>query len=350
VALSGLYLVLSALISYAVGGYVAGRMRSSLSGGTPDEMEFRDGVHGAAAWVLATLVTALIAFGGAQSLMRLAAPSSGSAGPSASVGGENIIAYDIDRLFRGVRADLDMEYTLAEAGRILLSASSHRGMPPEDRTELVRLVTARTGLAQPEAERRVDDVNARARENVGRARKSAVIMAFSAGAAALLGLAAAWFAAGEGGKHRDGMPPSLLWGRQRPLTRGQGKSRMNVRPSRRLCKQRCSNLIAGSWKSVTGGIMKKSAKRAKPKSSSKRAGIKSKPKRSTKARTSSKSSSGARSKLKRAAKKAATAAVLAAGASALRTAVDELSPNQKEMEEVRSRTNRTEAIKAKSKR
>jgi hypothetical protein len=26
------------------------------------------------------------------------------------------------------------------------------------------------------------------------------------------------------GKHRDGMPPSLLWGRQRPLTRGQGKS------------------------------------------------------------------------------------------------------------------------------
>jgi hypothetical protein len=216
VALSGLYLVLSALISYTVGGYVAGRMRSSLSGGTPDEMEFREGVHGAAAWVLATLVTALIAFGGAQSLMRLAAPSSGSAGPSASVGGENIIAYDIDRLFRGVRADLDMEYTLAEAGRILLSASSHRGMPPEDRTELVRLVTARTGLAQPEAERRVDDVNARARENVGRARKSAVIMAFSAGAAALLGLAAAWFAAGEGGKHRDGTPPSLLWGRQRP--------------------------------------------------------------------------------------------------------------------------------------
>jgi hypothetical protein len=111
-------------------------------------------------------------------------------GDAAAFGGENIIAYDIDRLFRGV----------------------------------VRLVTARTGLAQPEAERRVDDVIARARENIGRARKSAVILAFSSGAAALLGLAVAWFAAGEGGKHRDGTPPSLVWGRRRPLTRGQGKS------------------------------------------------------------------------------------------------------------------------------
>ena len=33
----------------------------------------------------------------------------------------NIIAYDIDRLFRGVRPDVNMEYTRAEAGRILLT-------------------------------------------------------------------------------------------------------------------------------------------------------------------------------------------------------------------------------------
>jgi len=216
VALSGLYLMLAALISYGVGGYVTGRLRTRLTGGTPDEIEFRDGMHGAAAWALATLLTAVIAFGGAQSLTRLAAPSSGAAGPSTSVAGENVIAYDIDRLFRGLRSDSNIEYTRAEAARILLTASSHRGMPPEDRTELVRLVMDRTGLAQPEAERRVDEVTARARENITRARKSAVILAFSAGAAALIGLAAAWFAAGEGGKHRDGTPPSLIWGRRRP--------------------------------------------------------------------------------------------------------------------------------------
>jgi hypothetical protein len=71
VALSGVYLVLVALLAYSVGGYVAGRMRTRLSDGTPDEVEFRDGVHGAATWALATLLTALLVFGAAQSLTRL---------------------------------------------------------------------------------------------------------------------------------------------------------------------------------------------------------------------------------------------------------------------------------------
>jgi hypothetical protein len=215
VALSGLYLVLVALVSYGFGGYVAGRMRSRLAGRTPDETEFRDGVHGAATWALATLLTALLLFGGAQSLTRLAAPSTGTAGPSTSVGGENIIAFDIDRLFRGVRPDVNMESTRAEAARILLSGSSHSGMNTEDRAYLIRLVTERTGLGQPEAERRVADVIARAKENIARARKSAVLLSFSTGAAALLGLAVACFAAIEGGMHRE-TSPSLLWWRRRP--------------------------------------------------------------------------------------------------------------------------------------
>jgi hypothetical protein len=215
VALSGLYLVLVALVSYGFGGYVAGRMRTRLSGRTPEENEFRDGVHGAATWALATLLTALLLFGGAQSLTHLAAPSTGTAGPSTSVAGENIIAFDLDRLFRGVRPDVNMESTRAEAARILLSGSSHSGMNTEDRAYLIRLVTERTGLGQPEAERRVADVIARAKENIARARKSAVLLSFSTGAAALLGLAVAWFAAIEGGTHRE-TAPSLLWRRRRP--------------------------------------------------------------------------------------------------------------------------------------
>jgi hypothetical protein len=77
---------------------------------------------------------------------------------------------------------------------------------------LVRLVVATTGLAQPDAERRVDEVAARARENISRARKSAGILAFSAAAAALLGAAAAWFAACAGGRVRDAEGPvHVLW-------------------------------------------------------------------------------------------------------------------------------------------
>ena len=107
-----------------------GRMRTGLtSAASAEEVEFRDGTHGVLAWAVATLLTAMLALGAAQSLTRLAAPAAGSAGPSTSVGGENIIAFDLDRLIRGTRApEGQLNYARAEAARILLTASSHRGM------------------------------------------------------------------------------------------------------------------------------------------------------------------------------------------------------------------------------
>jgi hypothetical protein len=177
----------------------------------------RDGLHGLLVWALATLLTAVIGFATAQSLTRLGAPSGGQTRPSTSIGGENLIAYDLDRLFRAEqRPNASLDYPRAEAARILLTTSSHRGMQPEDRGYLVRLTSANTGLAQPDAERRVDDVAAQAKENIARARRSAVLLAFTAGAAALLGAAASWFAACAGGRVRDGEPPAhvlLDWGR-----------------------------------------------------------------------------------------------------------------------------------------
>ena len=126
--------------------------------------------------------------------------------------GENIIAFDLDRLLRGDRRQgEDVSQTRAEAARILLTSSSHRGVTAEDRAYLVRLVAARTGLAPPEAERRTDAVIASAKENIARARRSTVILAFMAGAAAILGAAAAWFAAVAGGEQRDGRTPAGSW-------------------------------------------------------------------------------------------------------------------------------------------
>jgi hypothetical protein len=213
VLLSALYVVLAALASYGLGGYVAGLMCTRLS--SREHADLRDGLHGLLVWALATLLTALIVLATAQSLTRLAAPSSGQG--STSVGGGNLIAYDLDRLFRAERRpNADLDYPRAEAARILLTTSSHSGMQPEDRAYLVRLTAANTGLAQPDAERRVDEVAARAKENIARARKSAVILAFTAAAAALLGAAAAWFGACAGGRVRDGEDTAhalLDWGR-----------------------------------------------------------------------------------------------------------------------------------------
>jgi hypothetical protein len=211
--LSGLYLMLVALAAYGLGGYLAGRLRTAWAPAGSDEIEFRGGVHGLLVWSLATLLTALLLLLAASAATRLAAPSAGAAGPSASVAGENIIALDIDRLLRGERraGDADVVQTRAEAARILLTSSGHSGVVAEDRSYLIRLVAARTGLAPADAERRVDTAIASARENIARARRATVILAFMAGAAALIGAAAAWFAATLGGKHRDETAPSLRW-------------------------------------------------------------------------------------------------------------------------------------------
>ena len=217
VMLSGVYLLLVALLSYGAGAYLAGRMRPRL--GTVSGTPFIDGMHGLLVWGLATLLTGVLASALAIGASRLAAPSGSTAGPSASVGGENIIAFDLDRLFRGRQMQGDVTQTRAEASRILLSASSHRGMLDEDRSYLVRMVAANTGLSAPEAEKRVAEVSARAKENITRARRSAAILAFMAAAAALAGAAAAWFAASAAGGHREGItaiPDWLNWDHPSP--------------------------------------------------------------------------------------------------------------------------------------
>jgi hypothetical protein len=161
-----------------------------------------------------TVATALLLTIAATALPRLAAPSGSSPGPAASVAGENIIAFDLDRLFRDQRAQRpgggDLAYVRSEAARILLTTSSHRGMLPEDRAYLVRLVERTTGLSPQDAEARVNQVTASAKQNINRARNSGVIIAFMTAAAALLGAVAAWFSALCGGRLRDGVEP--VWG------------------------------------------------------------------------------------------------------------------------------------------
>jgi hypothetical protein len=220
--LSGVYLIAVALASYGLGAYVAGLLRERLGaartaaatvpGLTGDDIEMRDGLHGLLVWALATLLTALLLLIAASASTRLAAPSGGAVGPGSSVAGENIIAFDLDRLLRGDRRQgEDLAQTRAEAARILLTSSSHSGVAAEDRAYLIRIVAGRTGSAQPEAERRVDAAITSAKDNIARARRSTSILAFMAASAALLGAAAAWFAAIAGGEERDDRAPTKRW-------------------------------------------------------------------------------------------------------------------------------------------
>jgi hypothetical protein len=96
---------------------------------------------------------------------------------------------------------------------MLMRGLGRNDLPAEDRAQLVRLTSAQTGLGQPEAQQRVVQVLADARAAASQARRSAVILGFSLAAALLAGAAAAWLAAGVGGKHRDTeFAPPMRWG------------------------------------------------------------------------------------------------------------------------------------------
>jgi hypothetical protein len=209
--LSGIYLVAVAAAAYSLGGYVAGRMRAGLRDANRDEVEFRDGMHGLLVWALATVFTVVLAFAAAEGLARLATPTGRPAASSASAG-ESLLAYELDRLFRSSRPIPDINYNREEASRILLMAGTRDGVAPDDRTYLAQLVASRTGVAPAEAQQRADEAIVRASDSIKRTRHSTVILAFFAGAAAMIGVVAAWFAACAGGEHRDQAKiPSLRW-------------------------------------------------------------------------------------------------------------------------------------------
>jgi hypothetical protein len=200
--LSGIYLILQAIVSFGFGAYIAGRLRRSLVAGSTVEVENRDGLHGLAVWALAVVIgSAMAAFVGTATVNRTS-PSLGNASSA-----EPLLSYELDRLFRSAHRspNVDLRADRAEAGRILLTSSGHEGVSPDDRTYLIQQVGT-SGLSATDAERRVDNGIANAKMVLIRSRRSTIIFAFSLATALLLGAVAAWAAACAGGRHRDGAP------------------------------------------------------------------------------------------------------------------------------------------------
>jgi len=208
---SGIYLLLTALVSFGLGGYVAGRLRERWHPtASANVVEFRDGTHGVLAWAIAAVVSGIII------ALAIAGVTSKAVEPGSSpvaTAGEPLIAYELDRLFRAERhpPESQLAYARAEAARVLLAAAGRHGITPDDRTYLARLVASQTGAAPADAERRVDVAITAAATAVHKARRSGVILGFSTAASLLFGAAAAWYAACAGGRHRDEVAPPLTW-------------------------------------------------------------------------------------------------------------------------------------------
>lgn len=205
----GLWLLLTSLASFGLGGYLTGRLRESWSAVSAHEVEFRDGTHGLVVWGLAIIIGTALAFGATRTVAPRADPA-----PTAVTA--ELLAFELDRLFRSDRrpADAGDDRELrGQAARIITSGLGHTAMAPEDRAYLVRIVAARTGLPQPDAESRVTQTITQASDAIARARHGAVILAFMIGASLMLGAAIAWLAAAAGGQHRDRAVDHYFWRR-----------------------------------------------------------------------------------------------------------------------------------------
>src|SRR6202007_675423 len=80
---TGLYFIVMAMISSAVGGYLAGRLRTKWTGIYTTEVQFRDTAHGFLAWAVASVVGAVLLASPASSLLGSATGGAGQAAVSA---------------------------------------------------------------------------------------------------------------------------------------------------------------------------------------------------------------------------------------------------------------------------
>ena len=198
---SVLWMILSYIWAFSLGGYLSGRMRHRWSS-VQSEVEFRDGAHGLLVWATAVALGAIVATSAATSITRGATSALGSIASRAA----DPMAREVDSLFRAAKpapagaqnANASDDYR-AETARILLNGE----LSAPDRTYLAQLIAARTGLSQADAEKRLSETIDEAKRAADRARKIAVVFGFLTAATLLISGAAAWASAEVGGNHRD---------------------------------------------------------------------------------------------------------------------------------------------------
>jgi hypothetical protein len=219
---TGVYLCVVAMLASAVGGYLAGRLRTKWTGLHTDEVIFRDTAHGFLAWAFATVLTAALLGAAASSIVGAASGTVQAAGSAAQSGGGNPTGYFVDALFRsdspGTQAPADPAAQRAEVGRIFATALRTGSLNPGDRTYVARLVAARTGLSRADAEKRVDEVINAAKQALDAARRAAAQLALWLTASMFIGAFAASLAALEGGQLRDGVWDGSWRGRRNRQT------------------------------------------------------------------------------------------------------------------------------------
>jgi len=164
---AGLWLLLTQVVAFWCGGYIAARLRARQPELSEHEVDVRDGLHGIIVWGVGVLAAGLI-----SALVIGGATAATEAADSGSIIGSAATAAD---------AEVDQ------------AASRERVDNPEARDETF-------------AERRAEVT-----------RKATIVSTFATAAALLVGAVAAFFAAGVGGQHRDRSTQVKFFMLRRPI-------------------------------------------------------------------------------------------------------------------------------------
>ena len=237
-----LWLTLTQLLASALGGYLAGRLRTRWTEVHRDEVYFRDTAHGFLAWALASLATAAlltstigtILGAGAQAGASVLGGAAGAMVPAqmTQAGDNGPMGYFVDALFRpepaaaaappvqaGSTASNEANERAStkdavEISRIFLNVSRSEPLPVDDVRYVAQIVAQRTGMSLQDAQKRVGEVYGRAqakardaevaaRAAADKARKASAYGSLWLFVSLLIGAFVASLSATFGGRRRD---------------------------------------------------------------------------------------------------------------------------------------------------
>jgi hypothetical protein len=259
---AALYMAMVQVVSYAAGGYLAGRMRTPWLDGVVAERHFRDGAHGFAVWAISLIVSGGLLASGAGGVLKTATEAASVVTAGTGAAAVNRLSmepsdYATDYLLRpgpaapavaaapaatpAAPATMPTDGTAATPApmpaapamqaaapkplmdrapisRLFVSSLKNGSLAAPDRAYLVQVVSQETGVSQAEAEKRVDqayvqakDAEQKARDLANEARKKAALAGFLTAATLALACATACVAAGMGGKDRDEETAHTYW-------------------------------------------------------------------------------------------------------------------------------------------
>lgn len=152
----GTWMLWTTISSFMAGGYIAGRMRRRIDPTNDDEASVRDGIHGLAVWGLAVLLGAFLLGASADTVIQATSQTANAVSTAVNTVATDSVATD----------------TAA--------------------TATTQATPATTGVTEAEAKAVAEA-----------ARKYSIVSAFILAASLMIAGAAAYWAAGMGGQHRD---------------------------------------------------------------------------------------------------------------------------------------------------